>query len=277
MSVVKTLPELVTERTNMCSEELAHKYLQSVRAVYASTERGTPVHLGSCVALEIADQKLLVSAAHVIDNNEYTSLYVSGETDLILIESNVYITDSPNGERKQDKFDFSILPLNDKLQAEIGEIVYLTEQDMLLGELGRNEKCCLALGYPNSRNKITPKRGNNLKESAFVYTSTLKFEEKLYAATGTNPEHHFLLDFCPKHSKDEDGKIVNSVHPKGVSGGGLFLIEDMATPETYWTEKPCSGKLIGILIELKREQKILVYTKLSTIFKALTKQGRPTR
>jgi hypothetical protein len=269
------LGELTRERMHVCSDELAHKFLKSVRAIYGSTERGTPIHLRSCVAMEIDGERYLVSAAHVIDNNDYTSLYVSGEKDLILIESQVHITTPPEGDREADKLDFAILPLSKNLQDNLGEIFYLKEEDLLFGDLKRNDKCCLALGYPNSKNKINPKRGNNLKETAFVYTSNLKFEKELFVATGTDEKHHYLLDYCPKHSKDEHGNTVNSVQPKGVSGGGLFLIEDMTTPDTYWTEKPCSGKLIGILIELNRENKVLIYTKLSTVINALkSKAGR---
>lgn len=272
MSTVKTLPEIISERTNQCSEVLAKKYLRSVRAVYGSTENGKPVHIGSCVAVKIKEERYLITAAHVIDHNEITSLYVSGEKHLVLIESTAHLTVAPQGDRDEDVIDFAVLHLSDDMMVKIGNIEYISEKDILLRDLKQSEKCCLALGYPNSKNKINPKYGNNVKETPFVYTSNLKHDDELFKKTGSIKGQHYLLDYCKKHSKDEARNIVNSISPKGVSGGGLFYIEGMDKPESYVPEAPCVGKLVGILIEFRKEHKVLIYTRLSTILGALTNQ-----
>lgn len=272
MNIIKTLPEFTFERMNKCTDELAPQFLKSVRAIYGSKHNGSPIHIGSCVAIEFKSKKYLLTAAHVLDENKNTSLYVSGESNLILIESEAYVTNPVQEERKNDTIDFAIIILSEKLQCEIGNIEYLTEDTMLLEEIKNNDRHCLALGYPNSKNKFNPTRGNHLKETPFVYSSYLKSDEDIYVQTGTSPIHHYLLDFCKKHSKDENNKKVNSIYPQGVSGGGLFQIEGMTNPHSYKLDSPCHGKLIGILIEFKKEQKVLVFTKLSIIINALTIQ-----
>ena len=271
MNLIKSITEITSERMNQCTDELGVKYLRSVRAIYGSTENGKPTHIGSCVAIEYNYQKYLITAAHVLDENEFTSLYVSGNSELVLIESEALTTNSPNGNRDNDTIDFAIIIISDQLSEKIGNIVYLTEDDLHLEETTEKHKYCLALGFPNSKNKLNPTLGNHVKETPFVYSSLLKFDDKLYIDTDTNPKYHLLLDFCKKYSKDENGNKVNSIYPKGVSGGGLFHIEGMSNPESYKPDTPCSGKFIGILIEFREKQKVLVYTKLSVIIHALNR------
>lgn len=254
---------------NECSDALAKKYLQSVKAIYGATENGKPDHIGSCVLLEYQGKNILVTAAHVIDQNKFTSLYVSGETNLVQIKGNCLITSAPNGDRDKDKFDFSILPISKELALAIGNAYFIPEIEWETQELPENERCCLALGFPNSRNKKSDPVKNHIILEPFVYTSTIKRDPTLLEEINFSPSDHYLLDFCSKHSKDSNGKITNSICPKGVSGGGLFLIENMAKPESYRPESECQGKFLGILIEQKKNKKVLVITRVSTIARAL--------
>lgn len=269
MSEIKTLSELALERVNKCSDELAKKYLKSVRAIYGSTEHGSPVHIGSSVAIIYKEEKYLITAAHVLDENKLTALYVSGESHLTLIEATAFVTSAPEGNRDDDIIDFAIIHIDEKLQSDIGDIHYISKSEMLLNDLDGNYRCCLALGYPNSKNKVKLKGGNHIKEASFVYAGYLKSDAELYIRTGTNPKYHYLLDYNWKYSKDEHNNIVSSVRPRGVSGGGLFLIEKIIEPESYRPNVPCSGKLIGILIEFRKNQNVLVYTKLAVIINIL--------
>ena len=269
MNIIKTLPELTFERMNECTNKLAPQLLRSVRAIYGSKPNGTPVHIGSCVAITFQSQKYLITAAHVLDENENTSLYVSGESELILIESEALVTTPIEGKREDDVIDFAIIILSESLQNQIGNIEYITEDNMLLDEIRHNDRHCLVLGYPNSKNKFNPTTGTNLKETPFIYSSYLKSNADIHMQTGTSPANHYLLDFCKKHSKDENNKTVNSIYPRGVSGGGLFQIEGMTNPNSYKPETPCHSKLIGILIEFKKSKKVLVFTKLKVIITAL--------
>ncbi|MBL8258846.1 MAG: hypothetical protein JNM60_03415 [Candidatus Competibacteraceae bacterium] len=268
--------ELTLERMNKCSDALAKKYLLSVRAIYGATENGKPDHIGSCVLLEYHGEKIIVTAAHIIDNNNFTSLYITGESKLVQIVGSCLITAAQNNDRDKDKFDFSVLPISDELASNLGDVFFIPESNWGLHELPAKDRCCLALGFPNSRNKKIDAARNTVKLEPFVYTSTLKSDPKIFEEIKFSMAEHYLLDFCSRHSKDFNNKITNSICPKGVSGGGLFLIEDMANPESYRPEAECSGKFLGILIEQRKNKKVLVFTKISTIEKALTlRSSRP--
>lgn len=276
MTTIKTVGELTRERMNKCSDALAQKYLLSVRAIYGATENGKPDHIGSCVLLEYQGEKFLVTAAHVIDHNELTSLYISGETNLVQITGSSLTTTAPNGDRGKDKFDFSVLPISDELALALGNAYYIPENEWELQELHEKDRCCLALGFPNSKNKKIDPAKNLVKLEPFVYTSIIKSDPKLFEEINFSSSDHYLLDFCNKHSKDSSGKTTNSICPKGVSGGGLFLIENMSNPESYRPEAECSGKFLGILIEQRKNQKVLAFTRISTIEKALIRRSSGT-
>ncbi len=276
MATIKTVSELTLERMDKCSDALAKKYLLSVRAIYGATENGKPDHIGSCVLLDYHGEKILVTAAHVIDENDFTSLYISGENKLVQIVVSCLITAKPNNDRDKDKFDFAVLPISDELASNLGDVYFIPESNWELHDLPAKDRYCLALGFPNSRNKKIDAARNIVKLEPFVYTSTLKSDPELFEEIEFSIADHYLLDFCSKHSKDSSNKITNSIRPKGVSGGGLFLIEDMANPDSYRPEAECSGKFLGILIEQRKNKKVLVFTKISTIKKALTLRSSGT-
>lgn len=269
MTIIKTINELAFERMDICSDVLAKKYLLSVRAIYGATDNGRPYHIGSCILLEYKGNKILVTAAHVIDHNEQTSLYISGENNLVQLIGSCFTTSSRDDDRGKDKLDFSVFPISDKLASDLGNLYFIPEKEWALEELSEKDRCCLALGFPNSKNKKIDPSKNEFKLEPFVYTSTIKSDPKLFEEIGFSTADHYLLDFCSKHSKDSDNKITNSICPTGVSGGGLFLLEGIANPESYRPEIECKGKFLGILIEQRKNKKVLVFTRIAVIIKAL--------
>ena len=269
MGIIKLLPDFTRERMNDCSDVLAKKYLKSVGSIYGSTERGDPNHIGSCVAVELDGCRYLITAAHVIDELQYTHLYVGGATKTVPISREFHGTSAHRADRAKDNLDFAVIKLSEKTKKAIGGINYICEKDMLLRDLSQHQRCGLALGYPNSKNKFKRRNGTILKETPFIYTSTLEYDDDLYARVGANKKNHYLLDYSRKQSRDMNGRIVNSIYSQGVSGGGLFFVPGMATPDSYKPDAECTGKLIGILTTFKKGANILLYTKLSTIITSI--------
>jgi hypothetical protein len=53
------------------------EFRSAIRPIYGSTERGLARHIGSCTLLEMRGARLLMTAAHVIDeNNRFPQLLV---------------------------------------------------------------------------------------------------------------------------------------------------------------------------------------------------------
>jgi hypothetical protein len=74
---VKKKEEMVRERMDECAELVAAELFPAVRPVYR-TKRGLPEHSATCTLLEIQGNKYLITAAHVIDDNEHSSPLLVG-------------------------------------------------------------------------------------------------------------------------------------------------------------------------------------------------------
>jgi len=273
MVQVVTLKDIARQRMNECSDQLARKFLRSVRPIFGSTKQGKPEHIGSCVFVEFGGAKYFVTAAHVIDENEQTTLYVSGEKNLVEVVGEFLVTAPPEGQRGKDKLDFAVHEVSEEFEASLGHLDYINEKESLTHFQREPQKFCIALGYPNSKNKKFDLNARTVKEVPFIYSSSLKHEAALFSAVGASPKNHLLLDFCGKYSRDEDGNQVNSWSPVGVSGGGLFSIKGLDF-NSILDDSHCQGELIGIFIEFHRAQKVLVAVKLATIYAALKDSGK---
>ena len=268
MNTIKTVAEIFQERMNECVDILSKRFLCSVRPIYGSNEQNKPYHIGSCVLIAVGAKKYLVTAAHVIDHNDRSTLYVAGTTNLVKIEAECIISKSIDGSRKNDKFDFAVMSLSDQVVQELGTgTKFLKESDILLAT-PKQRSLYLALGYPNSRNK-TNNLNLSVSQNPFVFSSTLVDNPDIFKGISVSAETHYLLDFCRKHSKDVNNKIVNSISPIGASGGGLFFIDAVSNPENLRPGSGCTGKLVGILVEHHKTHKIILATKLTLVMNAI--------
>ena len=78
MTMIEFVPHAATRAITELSESAAGKFRTAILPIYASVPPGDPVHIGTATALDWMGQKLLLTAAHVIDNNEFSCLYVGG-------------------------------------------------------------------------------------------------------------------------------------------------------------------------------------------------------
>lgn len=253
---------------NKCAMQLAHEYLSSVRPIYGSTDQGRPCHIGSCILLNINSRKMLLTAAHVIDESKVSTLYLAGGGELVPINGECNNTSSPDGDRHKDKFDFAFIQLSDLIVEKLVDCVFLTEQQLLNSGDQEVGGLYLALGYPNSKNKKVNNCEKKIVLKPLIYTSTLKHDELIFQRIGIKSNTHLLLVY-KKKSKDEYGEIDNSVFPTGASGGGLFLVEGMTKLESYLPSAKCNGKLVGLLVEWHKDEKVIVATRMSQILSAI--------
>jgi hypothetical protein len=262
--LIKTINEVVRDRLNECVNSLVKRYMKSVRPIYGSKMDGSPYHIGSCVLIDVGGAKYLVTAAHVIDHNEETTLYVSGDNDLIQLEAEALLTSHVSGDRRNDKLDIAVLPLSSHIADQLGEIVFVDESSMIRTSCDSN-KYYMALGFPNSKNKKINNIEKKVTQNPFVYSSGLILDDDVFREIGANRAQHYLLNFSSKYSKDENGNMVNSIEPKGASGGALISIEGVNDLLSYRPDSECTGRLAGILIENHKRQKVILATKMSLV------------
>ena len=83
---------LYKKKISQWSEAGTNKYISSVRPIYISTEKENPMHIATGTLLHVAEKKYLVTAAHVIDKNAKSCLYIAGEKELVMLEGNAHVT-----------------------------------------------------------------------------------------------------------------------------------------------------------------------------------------
>ncbi len=117
------LKVILREQNRAHAARAAANFAPAVQPIYGANDRGDPDHIGSAVLLDIHGTKVMITAAHVIDENSSmrpTSLYVGGGANLELIESEFSITVAPQTMRKLDRYDIAFCALPPSLVEQLG-------------------------------------------------------------------------------------------------------------------------------------------------------------
>lgn len=245
-----TSDKFVREQLHKLMRSAAKDIGNAVRPIYCATEQGKAEHLGSCVLLKWKGRSLLLTAAHVIDANKVTSLYIPAQKKLRKLEGSGISTTPPGGMRERDKLDFAILELSPDLIQELGEIRFIEGHEIAGTESTRGH-AFMAFGYPNSKNK---------PDHALRRLVPRKFS---YGGPASHGDQHLRIKY-QKKSKTLEGDIVNSLEPRGSSGGAMFDLGGLLS--TSNSSGPHSGfRLAGVLIERKLQEQAIVATKIQTI------------
>ncbi|WP_156527810.1 hypothetical protein [Bradyrhizobium stylosanthis] len=235
---------------------------RAVRPVYYATGSGRPDHLGSCILLNTGSKRILLTAAHVIDENKVASLYIPVNGTLQRLEGSGIITVAPKGKRDDDHYDFAALDLPPKLANSLGAVRYVEPHEIQMTIASR--KPHMALGFPTSKNrKRIDHQSRRVNPQRFSHGGPLWLPNM--GETAEYLEPHLLRLIYEKQSRAFDGSIVNSIGPKGLSGGGLFCLGQIDTTGTPQEE----AKLAGVLIEKRRGEKSILATDISLVLDML--------
>ena len=90
---------------------------------------------------------------------------------------------------------------------------------------------CSVYGYPVSRSKQS--KGEYQSETA-TYRGVFA-EPSVYDELGLSQDHHLVMRFHRKRAVSNDGKRFNPIHPRGVSGGGMFAWPPSFELSQDWT------------------------------------------
>jgi len=269
VSAIKTIQEIVRAALDECVESLSAKFLPAVRPIYGSTAHGRPEHIGTCTLLRLGEDRYLVTAAHVIDHNtdNATTLYLGGAPgqDLIEINADFWATVKPDNHRENDHHDFALWKMPPDVINALGDVKYFEDSEIGDGRTSPDGRNYLALGYPNSKNKKLDNPNKRVVPKLWKYSASAKPNDQLASRLGIFGHDHFFLDFDSEHSRDPGGEIVNSINPRGASGGPLIDMGRIANPENLAPDRQLRGRLAGILIEHQDRDKAIVAVKIGLV------------
>ena len=264
---MKTLEEIISEELKEHANTAAKKFLQAVRPIYGASERSEPFHIGSCMLFKVAKYHFFITAAHVIDWSQKTSLYIGGQESLLPINGECYKTSPVGGDQANDKFDIAFMEIDTETLKEIGNVRFLLPNEIDPDDIGKRGHVYLALGYPNTRNKKLDRYNKRVKLKPYVYFST-PLNSSVYTALGVSDHSHLLIDFKKMKVKNDTGERMIAPDPLGISGGGLRRLNDFTQINSYVSKKR-NEKLVGILIEWHRTKGIIMAIRVSCVVEAL--------
>lgn len=261
------LRERVRHLMNSASDRAEQLFRTAVRPIYWVTADDKPDQLGSAVLIKIDNVSCLLTAAHVIDENRASSLYVGGNDKLVQINAEFRTTIAENGDRDSDHYDFAIAELPEAMLAEMSSLKFITEAEMAPPSVRGEKQFYTALGYPNSKNKQNMVSGLKVRGQLFSYSSFERFQSELALKLDVSGDEHLFIDHR-KHSRDECRKKVSSVAPRGLSGGAIVHAADFSDREVLLGRKPPVPRFAGVTIELYTTHQTLLGTRIGAITSA---------
>jgi hypothetical protein len=269
-----------TEAARVRAEELARAlrragadhavetFRMAVRPIYGASDRGKPDQIGSAVLLKLDGRHLLVTAAHVIDENASTSLYVAGASSIELLELEFYGTNAPEGDRNRDHYDFAFAELSPGVVDVLGAVKFVEEHECRGAGADDARRLFTAVGFPNSRNKPPFQTDTKVKGQLYQYSHTHRLVPALVTALGVSGREHLFIEHR-KHAFDETGRKVSAIAPRGISGGAILESFDFNDRDLLNGLKLPTPLLAGITIERYPEYEMLVGTRIDTIVRAI--------
>jgi hypothetical protein len=219
--------------------------------VWSEDKLGVFQPLGSGVLMTIAGRYYLITAGHCLKQNglDVKVGILNGAGHMELIRGVTAVN-----QGNDNKIDVGIIKLSDKSIAAIQQNhSFLTAANVMLNEGISHESVYLALGYPLTKTYINHKR-KKIRREPLVYTVVSKsaeFYDKLCYKQSSN----IILGFNQRRSQFYDTDEMNmSPDPKGVSGGGLWFIQQSNSGAIEYN-------LCGILIEHYKTYNVIIATK----------------
>lgn len=241
------LAEDVIQNIAARAENESRKLLKHITAIYRVDAAGNPEQFGTGVFLNIGDSYFLVTAAHVLDENKDSTLYIPGNKsgNLVILEGDSFKSVADGGNRDNDRTDVGVVALKPSLIEEIDPNSFLPVSRTDVDDIGKRTEVYIAMGYPAKKNENLNLVRKTFKRRPACYTANILPDAKLDEVC-VHRGSHLLLAFNKKHSRDTTGRDITAPDPYGMSGGPLWRFD------IYPDHQPTS-RLVGILIEWRNE------------------------
>lgn len=248
-------------------QKISNKLRSHTVPIYKGLGNDLKPH-GSGVLINSGSQYFIVTAAHVIEE-EYRDeilIYTGEDNFRRLGKRGIAITALRNiqdGEknRKNDKFDVGIIKLqNAEMINELEKnYEFLSFRGLNNNHSFEKDNKYFVLGYPAYKVKINP-FNKTISVPIFVLPSKLS-EFTLFDKYKCEEKNNFFIDYPKKWQNNE--KIVKAIDPRGISGCGVWHIDDSDSKENRPIIK---YSLVGIMIEYQTKYaRVLIGTKIKFV------------
>ena len=223
--------------------------------LFAIDERDRPDLYASCVLLECDGIAYIVTAAHAISEITKTGSTVHIGARHIKPLASEFVLSSPCG---RDALDIAamVAPL-ELLETE--EMDVLPQARTTLNRQFDNYHFRCIHGYPCNKNKQKQRLdavNKSFTRYGFTYAGASRSVQVDYSKFKKDPRSHVVLEYQSK-GRDESQQIVAPPHPKGISGGGSWLVPDSSAAIAPYLD--------GIAIEYHKSRSLVFATRVEHV------------
>jgi hypothetical protein len=268
VGVVKSVSDVIRERSNYCASSVMQQFGRAVRPIYVSVRRHH-AHVGTCTLVRIDGRQFLITAAHVFDKRHTGQLWIGGESSLVPLTGNFMETVAPDGDRKKDHHDFAVIEVGAQVAQQLGEVTYIGPDSISNNRRQPGKKVLyLCVGYPNSKNKDIQPTRREIAAGLLNHIAPGHLKHEGVGLWATTTSDHLFIDIPKRHAKNVGGQIINSIEPTGMSGGPVFYIGDFTDYDSFSPGTTCRPMLEAIIVERYTEARTLVTVLIDRIVKA---------
>jgi hypothetical protein len=241
----------------------------SLRPIYRNSARKPrPVHLASCLLLEIDGAPTICTAAHVADHSREHDLYIGGVEGgrPVHIPQGAFVsTLAPGGNRDDDHFDYAFWqPPSLAAVAALGGATFMKVPESAAESAPTQTRLFTAIGYARSRNKDKLNHARKTIETRIsMYSAHVETIPELAARLGITGAEHTFLQWEPLSFAGTTR--MNTFGARGFSGGALLDLGEFTNDESYERDPKGNAQLAGMIIEYYEEYRALMSVKIDTM------------
>ena len=242
------------------------KQSKHVCPIVGAEENGRPLLVGSGVLAKFGNRHFVLTAAHVLDENQFSTMYFAGDDHLIeLTGTKCFCSCSPTGVRKDDKYDVGFIELDDRYVAQSSRYSFVSSMSIDSNDIPHPRKFYSYIGFPHSKAAVIPTT-REFKPKMYSYTSNPS-EDAVYASLGFSKQTHLLVHFSRKKVIAHTEELFTFPEPWGMSGGGVWRLANLSKLNS----QSFVPALVGIAIEYHEKYEALAAVKIAFVLEALRK------
>lgn len=239
--------------------------------IYIRHPRGFPEVVGTGIVATFAGRTFVMSAAHALDFMERHRVYVAGER-IVPVSGQFFRTSRPDIGRDIDRVDLGLIEITPDEALKLGSRS-VTATTLLLREVPDRRPVWrskyLVLGYPRSRQPTRLVGDEHHAPTLNAITHEVD-DLSLYERLDVDFQTHVVVHFNRHDFIDRRGNVV-SPHPRGVSGGGIWLLQN------FMTHGPVIARLVAIATEFHENYSAMVGSRIVPLLTALAQRHPDTR
>jgi len=249
--------------------ETVKSLVDATAPLYQPDRRRQPSLIGSGVFLQVANERFLLTAAHVFDSAAPdVAISVATVSRITNLPGFRWRTSGSPTDGGVDRHDMAIVPLDPK-EAYYGcRFLALDEIDPFqeTEEEVASPAAYLVVGYPRTAQARQLTDGKLVPVACPFINRALPFSK--YAQFNVEPASHLVVGY---NRRDFFGISQEQRHPRGMSGGGIWRLDNL------WSGQ-LSARLVAIVCEYhERPESAIVGTRVTSPILAIREKYEALR